>query len=192
MSGKRPAVGWHPTARNGGFNEQNMLHSVPLQGWYLVTFAKISGLTRPLGLFRWTIAAALLLAIGCGREEGPPRHPVAGSVLIDGKPQARVLVQLVRADDSGDAALGNDAYPSGYTDADGKFLIGKDEPQPGVVEGDYQLLFMWMSSGDLDAFDKLNGRYADRARSPHKIVVPSDGLQSLEFRLTTTGGDPKR
>lgn len=152
----------------------------------------ISGLTRHLRLFRWTISAALTLAIGCGGEKGPPRHPVSGSVLIDGKPQARVLVQLVRAAGSGDAALGNDAYPSGYTDSDGKFLIGNDEPQPGVIEGDYQLLFMWMSSGDLDAFDKLKGRYADRARSPYKIVVPSDGLRTLEFRLSTTGGDPKR
>lgn len=131
------------------------------------------------------VSLGLVLVPGCG-SSGPVRHSISGQVFVDGVPAERVLVQLIRQSDGSDAGLGNDSYPSGYTDSNGQFTIGKDLPSPGAVEGRYRVVFSWLSSGDLDAFDKLRGRYADVNTTKETLTVPSDGLGSLKYELISS------
>ena len=122
----------------------------------------------------------LLCVLGCG-PEGAPRHEVTGVVRVDGAPAERVLVQLVNENE---ATSGDDRYPLGLTDSTGRFRIGSQANQPGAIEGSYRVLFSWLSSPDLDAVDRLEGRYADPATATDRMVrVPTDG--ELSFELTT-------
>lgn len=131
-------------------------------------------------------AISVVFAAGCG-PTGPVRYPISGQVIVDGAPAERVLVQLIRQQEGADTASGNDVYPSGYTDANGQFTIRKDQSSPGAIEGKYRVVFSWLSSGELDAFDKLQGRYSDVNKSKETIVVPSDGLVKLKFELSSGG-----
>jgi len=131
---------------------------------------------------------SLVVVCGCqpGQDSGPNRYRVAGQVFVDGKPAYRVLVQLVHLAPPEDGALGNDAYPSGYTDSEGKFVIGRDNLQPGAIAGKYKVLFTWMSTADLDAIDLFQGRYADASQTTEWLDVPSERCESLEYRLSVS------
>jgi hypothetical protein len=135
---------------------------------------------------RFMALVSLLLVCGCqsGQDSGPNRYRVAGQVLVDGKPAHRVLVQLVHLEPPEGGALGNDAYPSGYTDSEGKFVIGRDNLQPGAIAGKHKVLFTWMSTADLDAIDLFQGRYADASQTTEWLDVPSERCESLEYRLS--------
>jgi hypothetical protein len=135
---------------------------------------------------RFTAFVSLLVFCGCqpGQGAGPNRYRVAGQVLVDGQPAHRVLVQLIHSEPPDDGKLGNDVYPSGYTDSEGKFVIGRENLQPGAIAGKYKVLFTWMSTGELDAVDLFQGRYADASQATEWLEVPSERCESLEFRLS--------
>lgn len=135
---------------------------------------------------RFAAMVSLVVLCGCqpGQTAGPNRYRVAGMVVVDGQPAHRVLVQLVRLEPPEDGVFGNDAFPSGYTDTEGKFVIGGDSVQPGVIAGKYKVLFTWMSTGDLDAIDLFQGMYADASQATEWLDIPSERCESLEFRLS--------
>ena len=96
---------------------------------------------------------------GCGGNDGPKRYSVEGSVLINGKPTAGVLVQLEHTDPS---VEGNYRFPTAVTNDDGSFAISSSGDEDGAVEGEYGVTLMWLSSNDLSAYDMLDGKYADK------------------------------
>jgi hypothetical protein len=124
------------------------------------------------------------VANGCG---GPTvkRYPISGTVFIDGKPAERVMVQLTSTVTS--EGQNNDAYPSGYTDTAGKFVVGKEQGALGAVEGEYIVTFTWISGPELEAYDKLKGAYSVVAKSKERLKVPALGLENLEYKLSGTG-----
>ena len=131
-----------------------------------------------------SVLAVLGVANGCG---GPTvkRYPISGTVSVDGKPAERVMVQLTSTATS--TGFNNDAYPSGYTDIAGKFVIGKEQGALGAVEGEYIVTFTWISGPELEAYDKLKGAYSVVAKSKERLKVPADGLKNLEYKLNGTG-----
>ncbi len=130
------------------------------------------------------LLATLLLASGCGAP-AVTRYPISGTVMVDGKPAERVLVQLTSTATS--TGQNNDAYPSGYTDSSGKFVVGKEQGVLGAVEGEYVVTFTWISGPELEAYDKLKGTYSQVAKSRDRLKVPSAGSESLEYRLAGSG-----
>jgi len=113
---------------------------------------------------------SLLFFSGCG-DGGPPRHTVIGQVLVDGRPAERVMVQLQHIDRS---VEGDDRYPVALTTEDGRFVIGDDSGNPGVLAGDYKITFAWLSSSGLDAVDIFEGAYSDPKSTTFTLRVPQD------------------
>ncbi|MFO1001175.1 MAG: hypothetical protein U0936_12590 [Planctomycetaceae bacterium] len=115
-------------------------------------------------------------AAGCGGSTGPqggPRIttvPVTGTVKVDGVAAAFLRVVAVPAGGVGAVPMES----TGMTDANGLFTMSTYETGDGVPAGQYQLTFVW---GQLNLMnsqysgDKLNGKYADPAKSEHKLTI---------------------
>jgi len=75
------------------------------------------------------LAAVLLLAAGCGG--GPERHPVGGTVTLDGDPLPEANVTFIAEKEGG-------PWGAGRTDAQGNYTIraGEDE---GLQVGKYKV-----------------------------------------------------
>jgi hypothetical protein len=114
----------------------------------------------------------LVMAGGCGAGlVGDTKYPVEGEVLIQGEPRANVSVQFWHQDPS---IQGNDRYPTGMTDAQGRFRLSSYAFQDGAVPGDYVVTFSWMSSTDIDGMDLLDGAWGDPESSPFRATVRAD------------------
>ncbi|GIW94367.1 MAG: hypothetical protein KatS3mg110_2408 [Pirellulaceae bacterium] len=122
----------------------------------------------------WCVTVVALVAGGCSRSSGPPRqptYPLTGVVTVDGQPakEVRVAVHPAGATDP------ESAVATAFTDENGKFSLSTYESGDGVPEGEYVVTFMW---GTINPFsfqygppDKLNGRYADPAKSQFRVKV---------------------
>jgi hypothetical protein len=75
------------------------------------------------------LAAVLLLAGGCGG--GPERHPVRGTVTLDGAPLPEARVTFVAEKEGG-------PWGAARTDAQGKYTIRAGENQ-GLPVGNYKV-----------------------------------------------------
>lgn len=129
------------------------------------------------------LVAVVIIAIGamvgCQPAGGPSRHVVVGIVSVDGTPAEGMLVQLIRQG----AGTGNDQYPSCISDANGKFQFGGGGTALGLIEGDYVATFAWLEGKDLEAKDKLQGKFADPKGSSFRLTVPNDNLTEIKFEL---------
>ncbi|MEZ6077651.1 MAG: hypothetical protein R3C09_14695 [Pirellulaceae bacterium] len=130
------------------------------------------------------LVALTAFTVGCERQ-GSERYPVKGQIIIDGLPAERVMVQFHL--DASDIDSG-DRYPVALTDANGNFSLGDQSQVAGAVEGTYHVTFSWLSSADLDAVDKLKGKYAALERSAFSVKVPLE--EPLRFELKSVS--PKR
>lgn len=121
-------------------------------------------------------------AIGCGqRDTGPETFPVTGVVRINGKPAERVAVLFHHADS---AIPSNYRYPTGVTNSEGVFQLSSIGDGDGAVAGKYAVTFTWLSSGELDAFDMLNGEFSNPEASSFQIQVPLPDPTSVTLELT--------
>ena len=117
--------------------------------------------------------------VGCQPTDGPSRHVVEGIVSVDGTPAEGMLVQLTRQA----SGTGNDQYPSCISDANGRFQFGGGSTVPGLIEGEYVATFAWLEGKDLEARDKLQGKFADAKKSSFRLIVPSDSMNEIKFEL---------
>lgn len=142
---------------------------------------------RMINLIGQTLSSPALLGIvvllapaGCGKT-GPERHEVTGLVKVDGQPAERVVVQLENLDST---ASGDDRYPVGITNGEGKFRIGEKSAQAGAIRGSYRVLFSWLSSPDLDAVDRFAGFYANAKNPDAQVIqVPVDGELTFDLKM---------
>ena len=82
------------------------------------------------------VAAGVLLAAGCG---GPPMAAVTGEVRSNGKPVANAAVTFSPAS-AAEGALNGPGKPStGYTDADGKFVLSAYRAYDGALIGPHRV-----------------------------------------------------
>lgn len=123
------------------------------------------------------IAIASLFVAGCS-SKGPVKHKVDGVVRVNGEPVERMVVQLASI---GTPPAGNLAYPTGLTDKEGKFSLSSEGDRDGAIEGEYTVVFSWLSSSELDAFDMLSGTLADAKTTVHRMTIPPKG--PVEFDL---------
>jgi len=133
-------------------------------------------------MLRTFAAVAMLVSLtGCGGETGPKKHPVTGRVDVNGNPALYVRVQFLHADQS---LPGNLKMPVGMTDDSGVFHLSTTGDKDGAVEGDYTVVFEWMSANDLGAFDKFGGKFSNAKTSTFKVKVEAKRNELAPFELT--------
>ena len=136
---------------------------------------------HPRGLTAFLVTI-LSLGGGCGgpADAGPAKYPVRGSVLVDGKPAAGLIVTFHNTDAK---APGNAARPVGVVDESGQFALSTDADRDGAVAGDYAATFYWPSDNTPNAVDRLDGRFLDVARSRFRPKVEPKENELAPFTL---------
>lgn len=132
------------------------------------------------------ITLVCVAAIGCGGDEisAPRTAPVAGTVLVKGKPAAGVMVTFHPQFDMGSVKF----TPNGQTGKDGRFILSTAAPSDGAPPGEYKVTFeLLRTTADkrgLDTeVDQWKGKYADPEKSDFKVTIQK-GDNALEaFRL---------
>jgi hypothetical protein len=102
--------------------------------------------------------AASLGLTGCGQSKKVPTYPVAGKVLIGGKPVAHAIVVFHPEGDEP-----NTDRPRATTNADGSFTIQTTDGQEGAPAGKYRITVeQWLASKRTDEgpSNRLPGKYA--------------------------------
>ncbi|MHB0958088.1 MAG: carboxypeptidase-like regulatory domain-containing protein [Pirellulaceae bacterium] len=87
----------------------------------------------------WSLAAGLLLFVGCGEKSIVDTVPVTGLVTLDGAPVAGATVSFSPTEKTGRAAVGT-------TDASGKFTLTTINPGDGAAPGTYGVMITKMAA----------------------------------------------
>jgi hypothetical protein len=105
-------------------------------------------------------------------------NPVEGKVLYNGEPAVGAVVIFHPKEDDSITTL----RPSGVVGEDGTFTLSTTKPGDGAATGEYLVTIVWpeQAKPGKPSFsmepppeppDRLNGRYADRAKSGLSAVV---------------------
>jgi hypothetical protein len=113
----------------------------------------------------------ICLLAGCGGDGRTPVYPVKGRVLVDGKPAARVLLQLHPVGNNSPDAV----HPRGEADEQGHFVLTSYVRGDGAPEGEYDVTVTWYRAtkkGDeYESVNYLPARYAKATSSKLKATV---------------------
>jgi hypothetical protein len=136
-------------------------------------------------------AAALLVVLGCGKNEELQLHSVTGEVLYDGKPAAGV--QLFFMPENGVNPPGIPANPHATTGPDGRFAVSSLIEGDGAPAGTYRVVLLWpeekTSDDDEETPDRLFGWHD--ARHTKWVVSVKEGANALpQFKLAKVTGPP--
>lgn len=123
---------------------------------------------RPLGLVV-SLAASILTGCSGGDHDGLTRYPVQGTVTINGKPAADLIVRFISKHKSPEGA--NASFPVGMTDEDGVFRISTNGDADGAVAGDYDVTIVWPESNEPPLRDRLGGAYATPEKSQLQVTI---------------------
>lgn len=129
--------------------------------------------------------ACLVLAgvcAGCG-PAGPQLHPVAGSVLFEGKPAAGFTVEF-----SSQTAETKGLSASGQVAPDGSFTLAtriRGASRPGAVAGPHQVVVIPPPAAVVpgDAILPIPIRYADYGTSTLTATVAPGGTNDVRLEL---------
>jgi hypothetical protein len=135
-----------------------------------------------LGHVRWILTATVLVAVGGLLFAGAlmarpaPRHSVAGTALIDGKPLGRVTLVFHGKEPGGEAFT-----QTVFTAADGTF---SNDPTVGIPAGSYAIVVDGGASPRGKKSPVVPKIYADPAQTPLRVLVTEDlvGLKLLVRR----------
>jgi 5-hydroxyisourate hydrolase-like protein (transthyretin family) len=128
-----------------------------------------------------TLLAIFSLGIaGCGRQ-GAPKYKVTGSVTVNGKPAAGMVVRFVSSDES---LVGQDRQPVAVAGPDGRFELSSFGGNDGAAAGEYAVTFFWPANLMTMDRDRLQGKFADPKTSSHRVTVPAAETELPPFALT--------
>lgn len=135
-----------------------------------------------LGALRWVLTAIVLVAVGGLLFAGAimarptPRHSIAGTALIDGKPLGRVTLVFHGKDPGGEAFT-----QTVFTAADGTF---RNDPTVGIPAGTYAIVVDGGASPRGKKAPVVPKIYADPAQTPLRVLITEDlvGLKVLVRR----------
>jgi hypothetical protein len=143
------------------------------------------------------LAAAVVGLAGCGGPDRVPVHPVAGTLLVGGRPAANAHVVFHPTD--GAVAV----RPVAVTGPDGVYRLTTFAAGDGAPAGGYVVTVFWPADTmpadpcdcpDPSAHDRLRGAYLDPARSPLRAaVVPGENRVELRAEVGAEGWNlPRR
>lgn len=128
---------------------------------------------------------------GCagGGAEGPKLAPASGTVTIDKKPVAGVVVTF------SPTAQGVGAGAFGVTDESGKYELVHHSGRKGIEPGNYAVVFSRMTKPDgsplppgqspteVEAVESIPERFRTVAKPVHTATVPPEGGSSFDFDI---------
>lgn len=123
----------------------------------------------------WQVALVPLLLVlgGCGKpDDGRLKsYPVHGKVMVDGKPTKGIYVFLHPAAQPATHGI----FPNAISNEQGEYWVSTYDAEDGAPLGDYVVTAKWpMGEGLMvhsESPDRLQGRYANPAKSSTKISV---------------------
>ncbi|MFO0917721.1 MAG: hypothetical protein U0872_05325 [Planctomycetaceae bacterium] len=141
----------------------------------------------------WLLLGVLFSLASCSQgHKGPeikkyPVTPVKGSVMIDGEPQAGVIIRCIPTGAFDYPGLSPETLGA-TTNEQGQYTLGTYEPADGVPAGEYALTFIWPTrslrpstrDGAELKNDRLKGKYAKAKGSPLKITVEEGSPQEVD------------
>ncbi|GIW94438.1 MAG: hypothetical protein KatS3mg110_2479 [Pirellulaceae bacterium] len=148
----------------------------------------------------WLVVGTALLPLvvlgtACNqqRAKAPKPVPVSGTVYLDGKPVAGVVVRFNSPHFQGEGktdANGHYELMQGATPGENIVTFHQDvqglNPEEGLDLGQLEA-----AGGDLPGVKVPTGvipaGYADSTKNPIKYVVPPEGTDSADFRLSSSG-----
>lgn len=118
------------------------------------------------------IVTCVLNSCGCKKDDGRLKsYPVRGKVTIDGRPTKGVYVFLNPAEQPASHGI----FPNAITNDAGEFWVSTYDAEDGAPLGEYVVTAKWPRGEGLQVHsespDRLQGRYADPAKSSIKITV---------------------
>ncbi len=143
----------------------------------------------------WATVCLALTMLGCQKRQAAAPKPVrvSGTVYLDGKPISGVVVRFNSPHFQGE----------GKTDANGRYeLMQGATPGENVVTFHQDVQGLNPEEGlDLGQLEAAGGNlpgvkvagavippgYSDSTKSPIKYVVPPEGTDSADFRLSSSG-----
>ena len=128
------------------------------------------------------ILAASLSSCSSGYDDGLKKVPVRGTITIDGKPVAGLVVRLLGTTAS---EKSNAQFPVGVTDAQGAFQLSTNGTNDGAVAGEYNVTVMWPENNEPPMKDKLKGAYATPAKSKLKATIGNEETTLPPIELKT-------
>jgi hypothetical protein len=139
-------------------------------------------------------AGLVALTVGaCSKGPGPAPsasalHPVAGRVLVGGKPAEGVRVMLYPLNHYHDADA---PHPYGTTDEDGQFRLRMADDREGAPNGQYVATLVWPTG--TGGPDRLGGAFAEPSGTG-LIALIEDGttdLPAFEVAAGAAKGTPR-
>jgi hypothetical protein len=132
------------------------------------------------------LIVVVLFLSGCGKEEAPKSHPVAGQIFYDGAPAAGVKVFFMPT--SAPMIPSIPQNPSGVTDEAGKFTLSTFSKDDGAPEGGYQVVLLWLKdSKEEQEEDLLLGWYtAVHSKLTAEVRAGSNTLQAFKLPKKTS------
>lgn len=126
------------------------------------------------------IALACIAIAGCGGKKMPETVPISGTVTVNGKPTAGLLVRFLP--EPNEKGEGTSFYSSGTTDAQGKYVLEYDydgKHGQGASLGPHRVVVMDTTQklpapGKRQAPPAIPYTYASPATSPLKADVIVD------------------
>ena len=119
----------------------------------------------------------LILAVaplGCGDS---PTSPVAGVILLDGKPVANAAVHFLPQSEAGHDA-------TGQTDQNGDFTMSTFKPKDGVVPGDYKVVVSPLGAADTSQYASAEEAMSAASKAAPKSSAPAFPQKYTSANLT--------
>jgi hypothetical protein len=137
-----------------------------------------------------SLLGLVLVAGGCGGDDGPTTHPVSGKILVDGKPASKAQVTFHPTSGASTRWI-----PLAETDADGAFRPSTRLTGDGAPAGNYQLTIVWPEikvdhGEEIASGDRLGRRYADPKGSGLQVTIKEGENVLPPFELKSTGPLP--
>ncbi len=144
-------------------------------------------------LCRWVFSfAGLLLLSGCGNAQPTGERlatvSASGVLTLNSKPLEYYQVLFFPPNGQRPAA--------GTADAEGKFVLGTNEPQDGAVVGSHKVAINWVGPPSTDPNDgimefseppapsiRIDPRYSDPETSGLVVEIPASGTNEIRIDL---------
>jgi hypothetical protein len=143
-------------------------------------------------LFGWLCLIGSLITTGCGRSGDSETVPVAGTIIVDGRPAGYASIQFLPVEHT----LGNGG--GAITDANGRYSIVTPKKTNGLAPGKYKITISRrlnkdgspadpkIPPADSAAAESLPKKFSDRDQTTLFITLMPDDKSSVDFKLKTS------